>query len=201
MIRLLALILLLAVPAAAQETRIVVPTLGIQSHIAAPPWTNMIGAVSDSEIKRTEGSTQFGTQYVLYEYIPKGQDFDDWSELYAIFAEAPLGGETALFRDGLIEGYADVCIDLVTLPVADEAEQQIFIIVCPAYRDDPSLGEISIMHYRTEASTLVRNYYHRRGAAFDAGNRATWPMSDDDISNVLNRLRQFDISSDQLDGD
>ena len=173
MFRVLRLILLssfCASPVLAQETLPVylVQIFDTVAKYSPPPWINSPESLGDSETFRNQVETVNGTNAFVLEYIPKGESFEDWSELYAIFGETPLLGDVQGYRDAHIQGYANACSEVHwqgsnTTPPNTE----LFIVYCPSYIDRPEVGEISTVVMMMKGETLVKNYYHKRVPAFE----------------------------------
>ena len=124
----------------------------------------------------------------LLEFVPKGQSFDAWVELYAVTAETPLSGDTESYRNGIADRYRTACADYALQPVLEEADAQVFVLFCTAYTDNQDVGEIAVMHYRLKGGVLVNNYYHKRGPAFALDDPAGFPLTGDEIGALVGHV-------------
>ncbi|MDJ0629171.1 MAG: hypothetical protein QNJ44_13015 [Rhodobacter sp.] len=187
--RLLALLLCLATQTSAQDTGLIsVQTYAHTTLFAPPPWSSAALAAQSSEVFRQQAPTQNGTDFFLLEFIPKGQSFETWIELYALTAETPLDGTARGYRDGMARNYQTACRDTALQPVLDEPDRQVFVLFCTAYNGDPEVGEIAVMHYRKAGDVLIRNYYHKRGEAYVLGDAAALPLSRDEIAQLIRHV-------------
>jgi hypothetical protein len=145
---------------------------------APPPWVKTANMMQEVETHQAQGAGPQNTEVIIMEYIPKGQSFDAWTELYAIHAERPLTGTSESYRNGMLSVYDDACVD-VTWQQSNTVEvgSELFVVYCAGYRDQPSLGEVAVFHMKKSNETLVKNYYHKRVAAFDlAGLQEELPI-------------------------
>ena len=88
-------VLLPALASAHEPTTISVRTYNVVTLFSPPPWASAETVASASEIFRDEGETPNGTKRFILEFVPKGQSFEGWVELYALTAETPLEGDVA----------------------------------------------------------------------------------------------------------
>lgn len=177
------------------STTMVVKTFSTTSVFAPPPWGGGSDPMQGSEIFRQQGRSANKTDTFVLEFIPKGQKFEAWQELYAIYAETPVRGQLSAFRNGQAAQYVKACKEVTVHPIVDRRDSQIFVIYCTAYVDKPAQGEIAVMHFRLKNRTLVKNYYHRRGPAFRLDDPKSMPLSIAELSGVIRRLQAFRLES------
>ena len=183
-----------ALPAIAQEaTPIVVRTFTSVAVMQAPPWTTGEQAAAESEVNRQQGQVSETTQAYLLEFIPKGEEFDNWSELYALRAETPLEGSAEGFRNGLVNRITSVCTDGSFQLLHSTENSEIFATFCPRYKDNPVQGEVAVFKLIFDGETLVQNYYHKRGPAFSDKDTASLPIAMQDLRAVISRIDQFHL--------
>ncbi|MCC1493465.1 hypothetical protein [Cognatishimia sp. F0-27] len=173
----------------------IVPLFDNEAEFRLPPWVRSAETLDrDSKIARGEGETANGTTRVLLEFIPADQRFETWTQLFAISAETPLEGPVRGYRDGQISVFRAACRGAFSQIVTDDEDQQTLVLGCPAYRDTPERGEISVMTLIKRGDTLVKVYYLRRGPAFSADRFATeGPLSLLQIRDLIARVEATTI--------
>ena len=173
--------------------KIVMRTLDLTTQIPAPPWTELSKLAATSETERQRHLSDRGTDVFLNAYVPKGQDFENWEEIYAIKAEAPLSGNAQAHRDKVAKAYRAACLNAILAPVQTKEDRQVFILFCPSYNDRPEQGEYTVMVYTKKADTLVEVFYSKRVPAFDINDRASLPSSKDELRALVRHLSQASV--------
>lgn len=174
--------------------KIVMRTLDLTAQIPAPPWTEMSKIASTTETERQRHLSDRGTDVFLNAYVPKGQDFENWEEIYAVKAEAPLSGNAQAHRDRVAKAYRAACLNAILAPVQTKENRQVFILFCPSYNDAPDRGEYTVMVYTKKADTLVEVFYSKRVPAFDINDRASLPSTKDELRALVQYLSQASVS-------
>ena len=160
---------------------------------APPPWVTTREEVENVETFRNQAKTENGTDFFIMEFIPKGESFDDWHQLYAIYAETPLEGPVEGYRNGQIQTYLNACTD-ATWQISDPSPGTVtlFIIYCPSYTERPEQGEVAIFSMMRAGKTLVKNYYHMRLPAFSVedqtGPEENWPIDRAMLGTAISRI-------------
>ncbi len=162
---------------------------------APPPWVTSLEHISDAETFRDQGQTSNGTKAFLLEFIPKGESFEAWSQLYGIWAETPLSDPLDAYRNGQIQTYQDACIApqwRMSAAMADN--RSLFTVFCPQYKSDPNMGEVAFFSMILRGQTLVKTYYHIRVPAFSLGDLSkpgvALPISNDQIDKAMWTIEQ-----------
>jgi hypothetical protein len=189
-----ALLCCLALPAQADQ-RIALPlepdqpilmkTLDVTASVPAPPWTVTSRIAADSETSRQKMLSENGTNLFLAAYVPKGQDFENWQEIYAVQAERPLAGNAEAHRNQIAMDYQQNCENAVLAPVTQSEERQVFVLYCPSILKQPEVGEMAVMVYSKHADTLLQVSYVRRVPAFDVLDRDSFPASNEEIRELV----------------
>jgi len=167
------------------------------AEFAPPPWIKSFESLGDSETFRNQTETANGTNAFIMEFIPKGETFEDWGELYAILGETPLAGDVQSYRDAHIQNFANACNGVQwqgsnTTPPNTE----LFVVYCPSYKDRPELGEISMVVMMMIGETLVKNYYHKRVPAFEmTPNGENIPVDMAEMMDVMVGLGKLKLTS------
>lgn len=134
---------------------------------APPPWVTTPEDVANVETFRNQVKTQNGTEAFVLEFIPKGESFEDWSRLYAVFAETPLDGTLEGYRNGQFQTYLNACTDAMwQISTSTPEDVTLFSVFCPSYKNDPATGEVAVFAMLMHEKTLVKNYYHMRVPAY-----------------------------------
>ncbi|AXX98433.1 hypothetical protein [Profundibacter amoris] len=148
--------------------------------------------MNKTEIFQNQGDMATGIKGFIQEFIPKGESFDNWSELYAIVAETPQIASLSENRIGVEIDYNNACInnpEIVSL-VSSKTRETV-LAICPAYKDDPETGEMMMITMRDYKDTMVKVYYHKRGPAFDIDDPADYPLGKADIKSLLAQQDTF----------
>ncbi len=172
------------------ETPIVMRTLDVTASFPAPPWTDKSTIARDSESQRSRALTDSGTDILARLYVPKGESFEDWSEIYGIEAETPLRGSAMGHRDNAARQYQKDCTNAVLAPVVQSTERQVFILLCPAFMETPDTGEIAVMVFSKYDETLLKVFYQKRVPAFDLSNHASLPSTEAEMKTLVRYLNQ-----------
>ncbi len=167
---------------------------------APPPWVTTREEAGNVETFRNQAKTENGTDFFIMEFIPKGESFDDWHQLYAIYAETPLEGSLEGYRNGQIQIYLNACTD-TTWQISDPmpGTATLFIIYRPSYTERPEQGEVAIFSMMRAGKTLVKNYYHMRLPAFSVealtGPEENWPVDRATLGNAISRIAAARLST------
>lgn len=176
-------------PAPAQEAEgratLSLAMLGTVALIAPPPWVDESGGLSGTQVFRNQGETGNGTSVMVREFIPEGQPPDDWRELYAVSAEAPLDGPVENYLQGQITAFARACATVDAAKVTED----VVMIACSSYDERPDLGEIALFNFQKFGSTVVKNYYEARVPAFDPD---TWEDVAEGVPGLATAIERLD---------
>lgn len=175
---------------AEEPPQIIMKTLNVISHFPPPPWSTAKDLFDTSEIAQQQGKTPNGTSAHIFEMIPKGESFEDWRNLYAIFAERPLTGDIDSIMNGQINLFARACTSAALAfekKLSDQA--RLFVIYCDAYKDRPVLGEVAAFRMELQGDTLVKLYQHVRVPAFSFDTvRDRPPVAVDSLRSMIVRV-------------
>lgn len=159
-----------------------------------PSWV-VTGKISEeTKIYRKQKGPQF-----IFEFVPKGETFQRWTQLYAVYALYSDRISNKDFIRASLGGFAVACgrTNLSIEPAARLVNGAIIIIYCQnspngpiklGYGDD--VGEITVMRLQRVRNTHIKLYHHWRGKAFDKTDTSSWPASPDQIKDMVERLKQ-----------
>lgn len=185
----LALFFCLFASVAQAEPKTVIKLFDLTAQFQTPPWAGeTLDTALESQVSRQQVRTDYGTQLFLFEFIPKDQSFDAWTELYAISAETPVDAPAERFREIQISIYQNACQAPKFQLLQTDASQVMLLALCDSYSDNPDQGEIAVLSFVKRRQTLVKHYYHKRGPAFAPDNPETWPLSISQIRDHAKRL-------------
>ncbi len=190
------LLLLTAIPLAADtpKTTMTIRVFDAVAVYAPPPWTNGIEVLNETEIFQDHGEMVQGVKGFIQEFIPKGETFDNWSELYAIMAATPKTGSLFENRVDVEIDYNNACINNPKIvSIVSSKTRESVLAICPAYKDDPNTGEMMMITIREYKDTLVKVYYHKRGPAFDIDDPNGFPLSEADVKSLLAQQNVFKL--------
>ncbi len=173
--------------ALAESASITMRTYSVITVIDPPPWRKSNDFMAHMEVSRRENNGTF-----FFEMIPKGESFENWSELYAILAMRNQRRPLKHYAELLISKYERECEDIYTLYSPNNSRKSFeFSIACSKDKSNPRYGEIAAFHLKRENSTLVSHYYHKRYKPFKLRQNA-WPVNDTDtwrdIAQAVKRL-------------
>ncbi|MEM7279295.1 MAG: hypothetical protein AAF385_14350 [Pseudomonadota bacterium] len=193
--------LLIAAPTVAQESpKITMQTFSVVTSFALPPWSSEDDLVETSEISRQQGPSSAGHDIFIWETIPKGESFENWSKLYAISAEYPLNGDLENYANVQASRFNDACErSVVQFSRTTPDNVKLFVVHCGSYKARPEIGEIAIINMQLQDETLVKNYFHVRVPKFNLDNAAEFPLGADEILKMflsVSALRLTGVSSD-----
>ncbi len=176
---------------AEERSTITMKTFSVVSKIAPPPWAT---GRDFGELFRDEGTTTSGHKFFIWEAIPSGEKFDNWTRLYAITAENPSNGEIDDYVNGQINRFSEACSDVaVQFSETTPPNQKIFIVYCEAYKDRPELGEVAFLNMQLVNQTLVKNYLHIRGPKFQIRNASHAPFPMEQMRDAIYRVGQLKL--------
>lgn len=177
---------------ASADTTAVVRLYDQVASFLPPPWvkeTNaQYGFEGQVEVSRQQGVSENNTDRFLLEFIPKGESFESWSELYAITAEKPLSGSAEGYMNGQVNVYANACDPVAYQNVVEQRDWRMTVIFCGKYTATPKTGEIAVFSQIKTGQMLVKHYYHKRGSAFDVNDMTSFPLPSEDLQSVIDRL-------------
>jgi len=198
-IRLVAIALFALLPHRAaiadEPTEMVMRTFSVISVFWHPPWSaDDESFLEESQIFRNQTKTEEGTDFFIWETIPKGESFGSWSKLYAINAEYPITGEFKRYVTRQVGIYESACSDSQVLFFDEKAEfSRTFIVYCASYREEPELGELAFFSMKLLDQTLVKNYYHVRVPSFDLENTDNLPLSLEEVVGNFEHVRALRV--------
>ncbi|MEM9999835.1 MAG: hypothetical protein AAF940_03040 [Pseudomonadota bacterium] len=179
---------------AQEQTKITMKTFSVVSSFAPPPWANGPDVVAVSELHQNQGTTPTGGIFFIWEAIPKGEKFEDWTTLYAVTAETPLNGDVTAYMNGQINLFSEACTDVaVQISNSTLPNQEIFLIFCESYKDRPELGEVAFFNMQLVNQTLVKNYLHYRRQSFSIQDASEPPFPLEQMRDAIYRVGQLRI--------
>ncbi len=137
-----------------------------KATLAMPPWVKGADVVGQSEIFNQRGKGGNGREAFIQEFIPKGQKFESWHEIYAMLAETPYRKGVKSYRKIVDAPFKKACTNFDTMTLLDKPDAHVYLIFCPSYKDTPSVGEMAVMAIWKYENTIMRFYYEARGKAF-----------------------------------
>jgi hypothetical protein len=132
-----------------------------------PTWHQGGDLSESSEIYADQGMAPQGHSFLIREAIPKGESFEDWSQLFAVTIEHPLDGELDGYLGGLVANYESACDHLIyqqsrTTP----PNVRMISFFCGQEKAEPNRGEVAFFTMVMEGDVLVKNYHHIRVPTF-----------------------------------
>ncbi len=174
----------------APDPAIVIQALDVTASIPAPPWTETPRIARDTDSERNRALSEQGTDVFRKAYVPKGQSFENWRELYAVQAETPLLGSAEAHRNLIAQRYQATCVNAALAPIFQDDTRQVFMLFCPSLQDDREMGEMAVMVFTKSQDTLVQVQYRRRVPSFDNAEGFQMPATRDEMRRLVQRLNQ-----------
>ena len=181
---------------AQSEPKMLVKTFSVNSSFALPPWSSNEDLTKTSEIFREQRKNGAGLELFVWETIPKGESFEDWTKLYAITAEYPLTGDLEKYANGQVNRIAGACENsTVQFSRTTPETVKLFVVYCESYKERPDTGEIAFFNMQLRNKTLVKNYFHIRVPKFKIENFSGFPLSAEDIAKNVSRVAALRLLS------
>ncbi len=166
----------------------------------APSWVSGGDPRAQSEFYRNQKDNVF-----ILEQIPKGEDFEHWTALYAIMATYEPKYSFKQFVDGSVAVFAQKCgRDHFNVEVMNQNDTTVLLaIMCGSYTNahsefgySPDVGDITAMRLDKVHDSFIKTYHHWRGDKFDLKDQNGWPVSRDTLITMLKRLGAMRIAYD-----
>ena len=155
-------------------------------------------ALGPPEESRQSGVGQSGYPIVIDELIPAGESFDNWLSLFAIKLEESVALTMDEYVGQLKTVYFNACENLfepMIFSFEDQDALKMFVIPCGSYVDDPSRGEVAIFTIYKFGQNYLNVYQHWRGAAFNAMDPTSWPVTPEQMDVYLANATDIDLES------
>jgi hypothetical protein len=168
-----------------------------------PPPSWIVDKIVSSELlKMSEVSRKSNERVFIHEQIPKGDSFDSWNRMYAVFAidtqsqKLPLKG----FVNQSLATFVQICSkDNIAIQVLKEsADIIVMIVMC---RDSvnsngqhgykPGVGEVAVFYFAQSPTTTFKIYQEWRGQSFDIKKPDTWPVSKAELKMMVDRFQSI----------
>lgn len=172
--------------------RLALDTVEHTVTMPVPAWGEGEGGddLSALQLVRTDVSP---TAEVM-EVIPADEDINNWTRMIAALTVNSPEYTAAAHEDNLISSFEKGCVrDTLQMGTAmpDDGDlARVVIIVCGAYQTGPvgtsdGMGEVLIASMLGTEAGAVRIYQEWRGPAFDAADKASWPVAQDELTNAI----------------
>lgn len=145
-----------------------------------PSWQVTPKISEEHEMHRQSAGNQF-----ILEFIPKGESFESWTKMHAVYAiKTPRLGFDK-FVELSIQPFRRACgVDnLEEREVKREESSVLLMILCTDSPEGPSkfgygegIGEVTLMWLGHLKETKIKVYQHWRGDAYSADDADTWPV-------------------------
>ncbi len=166
-----------------------------------PSWYKVGKSPSQSEYYRNQQSNQF-----VFEQIPKGDKFENWTRLYAVH-----GMTFPKEKDFPLKSYVySSVIPFVQICGKENIEMQnifetsiskTYLLVCQNSPLAPKgsgygkgIGEVGLFRIFKSQNTFVKVYQEWRGKNFKINDKSTWPVSDEELVTMIKRFGNIHVS-------
>jgi|TARA_B110000908_G_scaffold100802_1_gene118856 hypothetical protein len=185
--------LTLATGALAQNNEIEIK-LGRYTITAPTPGWNSNGHAKEFSNK---GETPRGVKFEIFELIPAGETFGNWSELWAVFVEHNLASDKDVYLRDVRRSYLAVCGEIANAgPIISDGDGYIVLVIhCPFLIGNPKMGQMSVLYLQYTGSSWVRMYHEARGPAYDPMDTSSWPLSREKVGEFIFGLPNVNIRS------
>ena len=173
-------------------------------EVMTPPWSYAGFHHLHTEEFYASAKTSSGGEFHLTEFIPKGESFGEqgefyggWTRLYAIALETDVQQSAEEIMAGQLAIYYSACEEMDwQRSNTTDASEEILLIYCAAFKDNPEVGEISFFYLKVDNQQMLKNYYHIRTPRIDLANFPTGQAGDaatqalDDIVKMMLQFRR-----------
>ena len=136
------------------------------AYYAPPPWVTTRGFEEGVEIRRA-GGMQDGIETFDSLYIPEGENFDAWSELYEVKGQRIGNVSARLAMERYHAFYEDRCERALLEELESvRAGHLRFVVYCTRQVARRERGEVAVVSIISTDELLVRNSYYRRVPAY-----------------------------------
>lgn len=164
------------------------PVFDAEVSLTIPLWAD--GNVSNlGETYENLGKNGSGNDFYILEFVPPGESFEDWSELYALSGERPLSGTPEGDAGGQIAVYQRVCEDLLAQMIHKSESRADFLVLCGNDSTRDGQGEFAVFRMEKIGETLIKIYHHKRGPSFDPEDQTSWFFTSADIVSRYEHFR------------
>ena len=178
--------------------QITMKTYSVVSVFNLPPWSSETDIEKGSEVFRDEGRAVGGHKLFIWEAIPKGETFQQWTKLYALTAEHSLSGSITNYVENILDRGTRNCSNSATqFSRTTRPTTKLFIFYCESYKDQPNLGEVSFFNVQLINKTLVKNYLHVRVPSFSLEKPSEFPMKSDELLNNIKSVAALRVTVNQ----
>ena len=172
----------------------------------SPSWIPQ-GADTDQIMNGSEFFREQKGEVFVFEQIPKGQEFDSWTSIYAVSGlKVPTDSPVTmdLFVSSTLSGLANACDgrDNIFLHYLEKTEKAVTtLIFCQKFGKGPhpngyhsSMGEIGLFRFFRKKDTFIKVYQEWRGNGFIANNPDSWPMPKTELDQMVKRFQTIKIN-------
>ena len=164
----------------------------------APIWASTPEAAARSHFSRKQEGRQF-----MIQQIPGEESPADWKRLFAVYALFIENGRFESFRVVALRIWSSACGQehLALHSITEEPAHWQVLVLCESSPNGSAaagwgkdVGAITLMDAQRVSNTYVRVHHTWRGKRFDRANRATWPVTQDEIHGLIERFARIRLS-------
>jgi hypothetical protein len=166
---------------------------GVHLEMPAPIWEN---GKTGSEVYHEQGMTSDGKPIAIHEVIPKGETFEEWTELFAAMVEAGLDHTIGEYAGSQIESFRTACqIDEKDVIYYQATDTTAYLVI-PCGKDNTAqgLGEVGVFYLAKVGGALVKIYHEWRGPSFDPSKPDQWPVGKPEFDAFYNLIERGTIT-------
>lgn len=157
-----------------------------------PIWIKDKAQMGDVKMSHHQEKNSF-----TLEQIPKAQEFENWSNLYGIYAWNLQGYNMKRFFDESLNAFSLGCKEQVNfLPLEDDKGATIIAAQCPELRDelvkDGKSVESGFMYMGQVNNTFVKVYLAWRGTPEDVQSEK-WPSSEPVLLDTIALMKSISL--------
>ena len=181
-----------------------------EAVVAYPPpsWQTKANGIDEHEYNRQQQGPVF-----VFEQIPKGEKFNSWTKLYAVHGlyvgKAPTKPGLDFYVNASLGPFFQAC-GKENFSVQNLQNTPNAVSVVMFCTDSPNappglgygkgIGEIAVMTFRRHQSTFVKVYQEWRGDSFSLKDRASWPVNDAELKEMIRRIVRVGVYPAQPQG-
>ena len=154
-------------------------TFSVTTIVNAPPWVTSLDDLEHLEVFREQKKIMSGkSEFFVWESVPHGEDFDDWSKLYGVTAQYPAEFSLDFYYNAFLKVYDENCEGILVQELSTTPDDfKLFVIACGRDKTNPETGDVGFFRMAMKNKTMVTNMYHVRVRPFETKGMTNLPMS------------------------
>lgn len=176
-----------------QSITSVINLYGVAFSYGSPPWIEVaINIAKESKFYKNQQGRDF-----IYEAIPSDETFENWKTMYAVKARKARQNVTlTAWEDSNINVFKKACQDVKIKYLVMDVNVSFAQIICPKVVNfnlhgyENGVGEVGLFAFLKHDNVFISHYIEWRGDAFDAHDRESWPVDEEQLNKAIANLKK-----------